>query len=159
MREIVTGRPVALRARYPDSWYFSEKPVPALSIPRQLFGLSTRPISLVPEDSAQPRPMVSDLGADAMFVWCYCQSPLDPDPSDPDVVPDYSRFSFPLQYRESEVFPSYDAREWRSADFLWRRVGFTVGGWTVTVWIWEGTRATEQDVADAETIVASVAPA
>lgn len=93
-----------------------------------------------------------------MFIWCYAQRPTDPDPFDPSVVPDYSRYSFPLQYAESEVLPSYSAREWDPADFLWRRLGFVASGWTISVWIWEGTHARQADVDAAGDIVTSVAP-
>lgn len=147
---------VSVNVQYPSDWHAVKKCVPKLVIPRELFAISNRPIVQTPLDSSQPRPMIQALSARDMFVWCYSQVPGDPDPVHPDAVPDYSRYSMPLRYLESEVFPSTDAREWDSSDFLWRRVGFDTDGVVVTVWVWEGTKADAPLISAAEEIVGSV---
>jgi len=149
--------PVAVK--YPDTWYFSERPVPGLVSPRQLFAVSNRSIQPTPYGSPQPRPMIANLDAAAMFVWTYYQTPNDPGPQDPGPLPDYSRFRLPLRYLDSQVMGAYDAREWDAARFLWRRLGFQSALTTVTVWIWEGMRAAAADVSAAEEVVDSIAPA
>lgn len=143
---------------YPDSWSFAPNCVPNLIVPRQLFGLSNRPIQVTPPSMSQPRPMLSTLDSGAMFIWSYYQVPGDPNPDEPDVLPDYGRYSLPLTYDESEVLPAYAAREWSPSQFLWRRIGFVNKNVTVTVWIWEGTSASFDDVQMAKQTVASVRP-
>lgn len=147
---------LTITASRPDRWHFDDRPVPNLGIPRQLFAVSNRPIRKTPRKSAQPRPMIHGLDPSALFVWCYAQAPGDPDPANPDAVPDYSGARFPLRYRDSEVFPSYDAREWDPTQFLWRRIGFEEGGYAVTIWIWEGTRADAGDIDSVDELLASL---
>ncbi|MGH7717324.1 MAG: hypothetical protein ACREON_00565 [Gemmatimonadaceae bacterium] len=141
----------------PDDWFWSTKCVPTLRVPRELFGLSNRPITPVPDELEQSRPMIADLDAGAVFVWCYYQAPDDPDPVSPDRTPDYSRYAFPLRYAEAEVFPGFDAREWKSSDFIWRRLGFHTGVIAVSVFVWEGTGASYEDIKTVQEVTASVA--
>lgn len=141
---------------YPSEWHFAERPVARLVVPRQLFAVSNRPIIPTPRDSSQPRPMIQLLDPGAMFIWSYYQAPHDPSPKFSDNLPNYKRYNYPLQYRESEVFTAANAREWDGASFLWRRVGYDAPQTKLTVWIWEGTRAHPSDLAVAEQILKSV---
>ena len=100
--------------------------------------------------------MVQSLDPRAIFLWAYFQAPGDPGPEYVDKIPDYSNFSYPLRYREAEVFSSYNAREWNAADFSWRRVGYDVSGTMLTVWVWEGTQASPMDVATTSDIISGM---
>jgi hypothetical protein len=91
-----------------------------------------------------------------MFIGATTKLQGDPNPDDPDSVPQYPAYQSPLRYRDAEVFSSTDAREWNPTDFSWRRVGFTVNGIWFTVWVWEGTRASVADITVAEDAIASV---
>lgn len=142
--------------QYPDDWHFSETPVPKLVVPRQLFAISNRPIQLTPKTTSQPRPMIRPLDPRAIFLWAYYQAPGDPGPDYADEIPDYSNFSYPLRYREAEVFSSDNAREWDAANFSWRRVGYDIAGTKLTVWVWEGTQASSMDVATISDIISAV---
>ena len=146
----------AVAVDYPVDWHFAEKPVPKLVVPRQLFAISNRPIQLTPKTTSQPRPMIRPLDPRAIFLWAYYQAPGDPGPEYEDKIPDYSNFSYPLRYREAEVFSSYNAREWDAAKFSWRRVGYDASGTMLTVWVWEGTQASPMDVATTGTIISTV---
>lgn len=147
---------VSVQVRYPSAWHFTTKCVPDLVVPRELFGLSNRPIRLTPKGSSQPRPMIDGLDPGAMFLWCYYQAPGDPDPATIDPVPDYRRHRLPLRYEDSQVFRATDAREWKASDFSWRRHGFVAGDVPVTIWTWEGTRADSAAISAAEAIIATV---
>jgi hypothetical protein len=72
------------------------------------------------------------------------------------LVPDYSRFRFPLSYFDAEVFPALDAREWSAINFSWRRLGFNIAGAVVSVFVWEGTTARFDDVAGIKKVVSSL---
>jgi hypothetical protein len=150
---------VKVHASIPEGWFFARKAVPKLVVPRELFVAATSELKATPSETSQPRPWVQTLTASDMVVWCYHQRPEDPDPLDPLAVPDYSRFTLPLAYSESEVFPSTDAREWSPAVFLWRRIGFPLGSARVSVWIWEGTRAQNEALQATERLLASVSAA
>lgn len=150
---------VRVRVDRPHDWYFRRAAVPNLDIPRELFALSNRPIRPSPQRNDQPRPAVADLDAGAIFIWAYSQTIGDPQAGDLDPLPDYSRFSLPLQYAHSDVFSSSNAREWDPAKFLWRRIGFQFDQTTVvTVWIWEGTSASHEDITAAAAALASIRP-
>jgi len=129
--------------------------VPSLRIPHELFAVSNRPI-VPPKNPEQNRPALDHLDKGAMFVWCYWQTPDDPNPDERDAVPDYSRWSVPLDYDEAQVFPSSDARQWDSSMFTWRRIGFAAPPTWVTVMVWEGTRAAHGDIDTARAVLASV---
>lgn len=159
MSTVIAGDDQAkVKVDRPEHWFFIRKCVPTLRVPRELFGISNRPITPVPDALEQPRPMIATLDSASMFLWCYYQRPGDPDPENLNPIPDYSRYTLPLDYRLSETFPAFDAREWRPSDFLWRRIGFHVGGIAISVFIWEGTAASAADVKTAEQVLATVAP-
>lgn len=141
---------------YPAEWNFARLCVPNLRIPHELFVVANRPIGMVPKNVSQPRPLISDLDRSAMFLWCYYQAGDDPGVTSRADLPDYSRFALPFEYVESEVMPSYEAREWDPADFLWRRLGFQTDSTWLTIWIWEGTKSDLEDVSLVESIVSSV---
>jgi hypothetical protein len=150
---------VRVHVDHPRGWYFRRTAVPNLFVPRELFAVSNRPIRSSPSRKDQPRPAVADLDAGAIFIWAYSQTTDDPEQGNVDPLPDYSRFELPLQYAQSDVFPSTDAREWDPSKFLWRRIGFQFDETTVvTVWVWEGTSATHEDIAAASAILASIRP-
>jgi len=126
----------------------------------------------VPITSEQNTPDISALGATGYLIWIYYEilgkvprggpgNPVIRDPERPP-IPDYSRYSYPLVYSESQVFPVQLDYDW-SEQILWRRVGHNLAPTArrpepaaVTVMIWEGTRASAHDVDAAEAIVASV---
>jgi hypothetical protein len=141
---------------YPDTWSFAEKYVSELVVPRELFGVSTSPLSMTPRGSEQPRPMIQDIDPSEVVIWSYYQAPGDPDPEHPDSVPDYSHWRPPLRYADSDVLEPTAAREWSSTDFSWRRLGFEVDETRITIWIWEGTSASSQALDEAAAIVRSV---
>ena len=138
---------------YPDNWHLSRKAVPNLVVPREIFALSNRPIQPTPVSSSQPRPMISSLDSGSIFVWCYYQA--EGDPGDPDPIPAYRRSFYPLSYNHSEVMAAFDAREWDSSKFLWRRLGFDQDGLQISIWIWQGTTASSSDLRLAEDAVGS----
>ena len=83
------------------------------------------------------------------------------DPARPP-IPDYSRYSYPLVYGESQVFPAHLDYGWRSG-LIWRRVGHNLAPSAarpepaaLTVMIWEGTGVSAADLHAAQAIVGSV---
>jgi hypothetical protein len=122
----------------------------------------------LPVTSDQNTPDVSALGATGILIWIYYEvlgevlgNPVIRDPERPP-IPDYSRFSYPLVYGESQLFPPQLAYDW-SSSILWRRVGRNLEPNTqrpepaaLTVMIWEGMRASADDLRTAETVVGSV---
>jgi hypothetical protein len=102
------------------------------------------------------------------LIWIYYEvlgevlgNPVIPDPERPP-IPDYSRFSYPLAYRESEVFPVQLDYAWGSG-LVWRRVGRNLAPTSarperaaLTVMIWEGKNGSAEDLRAAESVVASV---
>lgn len=160
MARITLCSPAAcISADLPTTWSFTRRAVPSLLVPREIFALSNRPITPVPADSEQPRPMIANLDTGALFMWCYSQRIGDPEPVNRDPLPDYQFTQFPLRYAATEVFPASDAREWDGSGFLWRRIGYYVGGdVAVTTWIWEGTRASREDLNVVEQILSSLQP-
>ena len=159
MKSLAVNSPhISLSFSYPADWYQAAKPVPKLLVPRQLFGVSNRPIVSPPAASSQPRPVIADLDPAAMFVWCYYQVPGDPVPADPDPLVDNGRFDLPLQYEQTIVAPAFAAREWDPSKFTRRRIGFRRGSIEVSVSIWEGTRASSADVDKAASVLESILP-
>jgi hypothetical protein len=154
----VRNAATSVRAEVPDDWFFTERAVPNLVVPRELFLAATSILPRTPGDTSQPRPLVQALTRADVVVWCYVQRPDDPDRRDPAQVPDYGANVPPLRYSATEVFPSTDAREWDPSSFLWRRTGFKLDESTVTVWIWEGTGASDRAIREAVSLVGSIEP-
>jgi hypothetical protein len=158
----------SLTVRYPPvGWDFAPRVVPALRSPHELGALSNRPMRPLPATSDQNTPDVSGLGAAGCLLWMYYEVRGDPvidDPARPP-IPDYSRYSYPLVYGESQVFPRRRDYAW-AADLIWRRVGRNLGPVparpqpaALTVMIWEGSRMSAGDLRAAAAIVASVSVA
>lgn len=153
---------------YPERWHIVSRAVPNLYSPRELCTLSNRPIRQVPVTSSQNRPNLKDLDASGFLIWVYYEvhgqvmtQPPIRDPLRPP-IPDYSRYSYPLVYGESQLFPVQLDYEWRS-DVLWRRVGHNLAptaarpeATALTVMVWEGVRTSEEDVRSIEEVVASI---
>jgi hypothetical protein len=114
--------------------------------------------------SDENTPDVSGLGSSGYFIWIYYEIKNDPligDPGRPP-IPDYSRYSYPLVYGESQVFPRQRDYSW-GMNLIWRRVGHNLpptparpDAAALTVMIWEGARVSAGDLRAAEAIVASV---
>lgn len=163
------GSGFAISAEYPASaWYVAPSVVPALHSPHELGSISNRPLQQVPASSEENRPAVDLLDAAAVYVWIYYEVLGDPsigDASRPP-IPDYSGFSYPFEYNESQVFPAHAAYDWDPAVLTWRRLGRNLPPnvqraqpAALTVMVWEGTRASVEDVRAAEAIVKSVSVA
>lgn len=146
----------ALELSAPSGWDVARSAVPNLVHPHELVAMSNRPIQPTPADSSQPRPMIASLDPAAIFVWAYFQHKDDPEMTAAEDLPDYERFTLPLDYSDSEVFPAYEAREWDPRNFLWRRVGLRVRDTWLTVWMWEGMAAKLTDVDALKAIVKSI---
>ncbi len=156
-----------LAVDHPVDWHFGRRLVPNLYSPRELCTISNRPLRPVPVTSTQNRPDLSNLDSHGYLIWIYYEvlgevigDPTIPDPTRPP-IPDYSRYSYPLAYSESQLFPrlSYD---WGS-DLQWRRVGHNLGPTAerpepaaLTVMVWEGVRTSAADLRIVEGIVSSV---
>jgi len=153
---------------YPERWHVLSRAVPNLYTPRELCTISNRPIRPVPITSQQNRPNLSYLDASGVLIWVYYEvhgevmtQPPIRDPLRPP-IPDYSRYSYPLVYGESQLFPRLLDYEW-SPDILWRRVGRNLAPTAarperaaLTVMVWEGVRTSTADVRSIEEVVASV---
>jgi hypothetical protein len=161
------GEGFQLRVSYPATgWYAAASVVPALRSPHELFAFSNRPLQEVPATSDQNRPLIGQLDSASMFIWGYYEVFADPETKDPNPapIPDYSRFSFPFEYAESQAFPSQSAYDWSASDFVWRRVGLNLASnprrprpAALTVMVWEGTASTASDVTAVEAVLSSVA--
>jgi hypothetical protein len=147
-----------------EGWYAAPSVVPALRSPHELTAISNRPLQQVPATSEQNTPAISALDAAGYLIWVYYEIQGDPliDDQERPPIPDYSRFSYPFVYSESQLFPPQVDYGWSSA-ILWRRVGLNLAPTTqrpepaaLTVMIWEGTSASAGDVQAAEDIVGSV---
>jgi len=160
-----TGRGFTLTVRYPPAcWDFAPSVVPALRSPHELCAISNRRLRRLPATSDQNTPDVGGLGASGHLIWIYYQVRGDPvidDPARPP-IPDYRRYSYPLAYGESQIFPAGVDYAW-GADLIWRRVGRNLAPTparpepaALTVMIWEGARVSAADLRAAEAIVASV---
>lgn len=157
-----------LTVKHPWHWHVASRVVPNLYSPHELCTISNRPLRQVPITSDQNRPDVSALGSKGYLIWIYYEvlgevlgNPIIRDPERPP-IPDYSRYSYPLEYRESQLFPVQLDYEWDSS-LLWRRVGHNLSPTArrpepaaLTVMIWEGIRASADDLRIVEEIVASV---
>lgn len=150
---------------YPrPGWHHASKVVPWLRSPHELATISNRPLQKVPKGNYQNVPMVQVLDAGAYLIWVYYQVFRDPSIDDPHhpLIPDYTRFSYPFEYSEAQLFPPQLDYEW-SRNLLWRRVGLNLPPTparpekaALTVMFWEGTRASVADTRVAEAIVRSV---
>ncbi len=162
------GRGFNLTVKYPAAWHVASSVVPNLYSPHELCVISNRPLRRVPSNSSQNRPDISALGAKGYLIWIYYEvlgevlgNPVIRDPERPP-IPDYSRYSYPLVYSESELFPVQLDYEW-GPNILWRRVGHNLPATArrrdpgaLTVMIWEGTSASADDLRAVEEVVASV---
>jgi len=159
------GPGFTLSVEYPNTgWYTARGVVPALHSPHELCVISNRPLRQVPVTSEQNIPDISALDAAGYLIWIYYEVLGDPVIGDPQrpPIPDYSRYSYPLAYSEAQLFPVQKKYEW-SNHILWRRVGHNLAPTArrpepaaLTVMIWEGTRASMNDVNVAEAMVASI---
>lgn len=159
-----TGEGFSLRVRYPPAgWDVAPQVVPALRSPHELCALSNRRLRILPRVSEQNTPDVSGLGAAGCLIWIYYQVLGDPAIEDPErpPIPDYSRYSYPLVYGESQLFPRLDY-DW-GADLIWRRLGHNLRPVparpepaALTVMIWEGRRLPAADLRAVKQIVTSV---
>lgn len=166
-----SGRGFELAVKYPKGWYTASGVVPNLFSPHELCVISNRPLRRVPATSDQNRPDVSTLGTTGYLIWIYYEvlgevlgNPVIPDPERPP-IPDYSRFSYPLAYSESQVFPVQLDYAWGSG-LVWRRVGRNLAPTSaraepaaLTVMIWEGKNGSAEDLRAVESVVASVSVA
>lgn len=159
LSERTIGLPGAgsLQVQLPVGWQYARRSVPLLRFPRELFTIANRRIPTLPPNSDQPRPMVSQMDRNGLLIWCYCQLPDEPNPTEPDAIPEYREFQAPLDYLQSDVRPAHDAREWDPSDFLWRRIGFQHRSIQFTIWIWEGTMSSAPDIDRAAEVVKSIA--
>ena len=158
------GDGFSLSVKYPETgWYVASSVVPALHSPHELCVISNRRLRRVPITSEENTPDIRALDAAGYLIWIYYEVLGDHifDPRRPP-IPDYSRYSYPLVYSESQLFPVQLHYDW-SEQILWRRVGHNLGPTrrrpqraAVTVMIWEGTHASDRDVNAAEAMVASV---
>jgi hypothetical protein len=160
-----TGQGFRLTVRYPPAgWDFAPSVVPALRSPHELCAISNRRLRRLPATGDHNTPDVTALGVSGYLIWIYYEVRGDPvidDPARPP-IPDYRRFSYPLVYSESQVFPTGVDYAWGS-DLIWRRVGHNLAPTparpepaALTVMIWEGARVSAADLRAAEAIVASV---
>jgi hypothetical protein len=160
-----TGQGFRMTVRYPSAgWDFAASVVPALRSPHELCAISNRRLRRLPATSDQNTPDVAGLGASGYLIWIYYEVRGDPvidDPARPP-IPDYRRYSYPLVYAESQVFPTRIDYDWGS-ELIWRRVGHNLAPTAarpepaaLTVMIWEGARVSAADLRAAEAIVASV---
>jgi hypothetical protein len=153
------GNGFNLTVEYPESgWHVASKVVPALRSPHELCAISNRPLRQVPITSEENRPDISALGAAGYLIWIYYEVLGDPVIGDPELppIPDYSRYSYPLAYNESQVLYGW------SSSILWRRLGHNLAPTAqrperaaLTVMIWEGTSASADDRHVIEAMVAS----
>src|SRR4051794_31126148 len=105
----------------PEDWYVTERCVPALAIPHELWGISNR--SLISQsDPERAQPMVRNLPADLVLLWAYYQAPGDPVWARDD-LPDYRRWQLPFEYAATEAYPAGAVRDWDVGKFVWRRIG------------------------------------
>jgi hypothetical protein len=162
------GLGFSLTVKHPASWHFASSVVPNLYSPHELCAISNRPLRQVPVTSDQNRPDISTLGRKGYLIWIYYEvlgevlgDPVIRDPQRPP-IPDYSRYSYPFVYSESQLFPVQLDYEWGSS-ILWRRVGRNLAPTArrrnpaaLTVMIWEGTSASADDMRAVEAVVASV---
>jgi len=163
------GKGFTMSVVHPESgWHVAPRVVPALHSPHELCVISNRPLRLVPITSEQNTPDVSSLGAHGFLVWIYYEvlgvvegDPVCHDPTRPP-IPDYSRYSYPLVYSEAQLFPVQLGYDW-SSSILWRRLGRNLAPTTerpqraaLTVMVWEGTKASTDDLRAVEEMVASV---
>jgi hypothetical protein len=160
-----TGNGFSLSVSYPAAgWHFAPSVIPALRSPHELCALSNRPLRRLPVTSDQNTPDIGGLGVSGCLIWMYYEVLNDPvinDPARPP-IPDYSRYSYPLAYGQSQVFPGRLDYAW-GAGFTWRRVGRNLAPVpgrpepaALTVMIWEGARTSAADRRAAAAIVASV---
>jgi hypothetical protein len=163
------GRGFNLTVQYPEAgWYAASGVVPNLYSPHELCVMSNRPLRKVPLTSDQNHPDINALGNTGCLIWVYYEvlgevlgNPVTPDPERPP-IPDYSRYSYPLAYSESQVFPPQLGYDW-SSNVLWRRLGHNLAPTAqrpepaaLTVMIWEGNRAAADDLHAVEAVVRSV---
>jgi hypothetical protein len=159
-----TGQGFRMTVQYPPAgWDFARSVVPALRSPHELCAISNRRLRRLPATSDENTPDVDGLGASGHLIWIYYQVRGDPaidDPAQPP-IPDYHRYSYPLVYGESQIFPRLDY-DW-GPDLIWRRVGHNLAPTAarpeptaLTVMIWEGTGVSAADLRAAQAIVASV---
>lgn len=159
------GEGFSLRVQYPPAgWDVAPRVVPALRSPHELCALSNRRLRILPRVSDQNTPDVGGLGAAGCLIWIYYQVLGDPvidDPARPP-IPDYGRYSYPLVYGESQVFPRRLDYDW-GPDLIWRRLGHNLAPSparpepaALTVMIWEGRRLPAADLRAARQIVTSV---
>jgi len=151
--------------QYPETgWYAASSVVPALHSPHELCVISNRRLRQVPATSEQNTPDISALDAAGYLIWFYYEMLGDSAIRDPQrpPIPDYRRYSYPLVYSDSQVFPAQLKYDW-SEQILWRRLGHNLAPTArrpeptaITVMIWEGIRASVQDLHAAEAMVASV---
>ena len=160
-----TGKGFGLRVRYPPAgWDIASRVVPALRSPHELCALSNRRLRTLPVTSDQNTPDVSGLGPSGCLIWIYYEVLGDPaidDPARPP-IPDYSRYSYPLAYGESQVFPPDLDYDW-GTNLTWRRLGRNLAPTparpqpaALTVMIWAGRRLAASDLRATQEIVASV---
>lgn len=160
-----TGEGFSLRVRYPPAgWDVAPRVVPALRSPHELCALSNRRLRILPRVSEQNTPDVSGLGVAGCLIWIYYQVLGDPAIDDPErpLIPDYRRYSYPLVYGESQVFPPRADYAW-GTELTWRRLGHNLGPAparpepaALTVMIWEGRQLPAASLRAAQQIVASV---
>jgi hypothetical protein len=152
----------------PEDWYAAASVVPALRSPHELFAFSNRPLQQVPPATEENHPAIGELDSAAMFIWGYYEVLGDPEIGDPSrpPIPDYSRYSLPFAYNDSEAFPSQSAYDWSPTNFIWRRIGLDLPPnaqraqrAALTVMVWEGTTSSVDDVSVAASILSSVAVA
>lgn len=160
-----TGEGFSLRVRYPQAgWDIAPRVVPALRSPHELCALSNRRLRILPRTSDQNTPDVDSLGPSGCLIWIYYQVLGDPaidDPARPPIA-DYSRYSYPLVYGESKVFPPRLDYDWGSS-LIWRRLGHNLPPAkarpepaALTVMIWEGRQLPASDLRAVQAIVTSV---
>lgn len=160
-----TGQGFSLRIQYPPAgWDAAPGVVPALRSPHELCALSNRRLRILPAVSGQNIPDVGGLGASGCLIWIYYQVLGDPAIDDParPLIPDYSRYSYPLVYGEAQIFPPRLDYDW-GTDLIWRRLGHNLPPTparpepaALTVMIWEGRRLNAGDLRAAREIVTSV---
>jgi hypothetical protein len=161
-----TGEGFSVRVRVPPAgWDVAPRVIPALRSPHELCVLSNRRLRTLPVTSDQNTPDVTGLGASGCLIWIYYEVLGDPvidDPARPP-IPDYSRYSYPLVYGESQVFPPGVDYDWGTS-LIWRRLGYNLAPAparpepaALTVMIWEGRRLPAGDLRMARQIVTSVA--
>src|SRR5579862_7761250 len=109
------GQGFSLHVRYPSAgWDVAPRVVPALRAPHELCALSNRRLRTLPVTSDQNTPDVDDLGPSGCLIWIYYEVlgvPVIDDPARPPIH-DYSHYSYPLVYGESQVFPPHLDYDW-----------------------------------------------